>query len=245
MAKKCNTFCILLWHRPVWRGGVCSLPLLTKCTFSSIFGPVNGCSKTKRSFWSHFPTKGCASLNLNMKRTLQRLFKLTDIVCLWLDDSKFYDMVDPVEVGQISLTNPLSSLSMPSTFIIWPFLCRLRSIATHRDHFVCRSVCLSVGPSVCPSVCLSVCHTHRAMFRRRHMHSSEWCHYFNKILPCRAIELQTRTSFDKKMNSNMNKNLSLYFCLYFPVFFFDGSVKLTIIWGRGSIESRSVLTFMT
>ena len=30
------------------------------------------------------------------------------------------------------------------------FLCRLRSIATHRDHFVRRL-------SVCPSVCLSVC----------------------------------------------------------------------------------------
>ena len=35
-----------------------------------------------------------------------------------------------------------------------------------------------VCPSVCPSVCLSVCHTRRAMFRRRHMHSSECCHYF-------------------------------------------------------------------
>ena len=52
------------------------------------------------------------------------------------------------------------------------FLCRLWSIATHRDHFV-RS----------PSVCLSVCHTShvtlsKAMFGRRHMHSSECCHYF-------------------------------------------------------------------
>ena len=39
--------------------------------------------------------------------------------------------------------------------IIWcrTFLCRLRSIATHRDHFVRRpSVCLSVRLSVCPSV---------------------------------------------------------------------------------------------
>ena len=55
------------------------------------------------------------------------------------------------------------------------FLCRLRSIATHRDHFVCHP---SVCPSVCLSVCLSVCHTGIAMFRRRHMHSSECCHYF-------------------------------------------------------------------
>ena len=53
------------------------------------------------------------------------------------------------------------------------FLCRLPSIATHRDHFVRPSVCLSVCPSVCPSVTLS-----KAMFRRRHMHSSECCHYF-------------------------------------------------------------------
>ena len=36
------------------------------------------------------------------------------------------------------------------------FLCRLQSIATHRDHFVRRpSVCLSVRPSVCLSVRLS------------------------------------------------------------------------------------------
>ena len=36
-------------------------------------------------------------------------------------------------------------------------LCRLRSIATHRDNFVRRlSVCLSVRLSVCLSVCLSV-----------------------------------------------------------------------------------------
>ena len=68
-----------------------------------------------------------------------------------------------------------SKISTSST----KFLCRLRSIATHRDHFVCR---LSVGPSVClsvrPSVCLSVCHTRMAMFRMRHMHTSECYHYF-------------------------------------------------------------------
>ena len=63
--------------------------------------------------------------------------------------------------------------------VCWPyrvymhlqFLCRLRSIATHRDHFVRRL-----------SVYLSVCHTPIAMFRRRHMHSSECCHYFNNDL---------------------------------------------------------------
>ena len=57
------------------------------------------------------------------------------------------------------------------------FLCRLWSIATHRDHFVPRL-------SVCLSVCLSICLSHfsvtlsRAMFDRRHMHSSECCLYF-------------------------------------------------------------------
>ena len=36
--------------------------------------------------------------------------------------------------------------------------------------------------SLCPSsVCLSVCHTRRAMFCRRHMHSSECCHYFSRF----------------------------------------------------------------
>ena len=56
----------------------------------------------------------------------------------------------------------------PHLHFTW-FLCRLRSIATRRDHFVRRP---SVCPSVCLFVCLSVCHTRRAMFRRRHMHSS-------------------------------------------------------------------------
>ena len=37
------------------------------------------------------------------------------------------------------------------------FLCRLRSIATHRDHFVRRL-------SICSSVCLSVCHTFLSQF---------------------------------------------------------------------------------
>ena len=57
-------------------------------------------------------------------------------------------------------------------------LCRLRSIATHRDHFVRRlSVRLSVRLSHF-SVTLS-----KAMFRRRHIHSSECCHYFLKSRP--------------------------------------------------------------
>ena len=64
-----------------------------------------------------------------------------------------------------------------------PFLCRLRNIATHRDHFVHRlsirlSVCLSARPPARPSVRPSVRHIPIAMFRRRHMHSSECCHYF-------------------------------------------------------------------
>ena len=64
-------------------------------------------------------------------------------------------------------------------------LCRLRSIATHKDHFVRR-----------PSVRLS--HSHVAMFRRRHVHSSECCHYFftsvfirvtNKDHLCRCLSI--------------------------------------------------------
>ena len=59
---------------------------------------------------------------------------------------------------------------------MWPFgplVCRLRSIAAHRDHFVRR---LSVHPCVCPVVTLSWL-SRIAMFRRWHMHSSECCHY--------------------------------------------------------------------
>ena len=64
-------------------------------------------------------------------------------------------------------------------------LCCLRSIVTHRDHFVRRpSICLSVRPSVC----LSVCQTRIAMYRRRHMHSSECCHYFLLAHPSRRLE---------------------------------------------------------
>ena len=57
--------------------------------------------------------------------------------------------------------------SNPEIYLKVQFLCRLRSIATHWDHFVRRL-----------SICLSVYHTRIAMFRRRHMHSSECCLYF-------------------------------------------------------------------
>ena len=61
----------------------------------------------------------------------------------------------------------------------------LRSIATHRDHFVRRpSVRLSVRLSHF-SVTLS-----KAMFRRRHIHSSECCHYFFS-----SPEPKTRVSY--------------------------------------------------
>ena len=64
-------------------------------------------------------------------------------------------------------------------YINWSFLCRLRSIVTHRDHFVRR-------PSVCPSVTLS-----KAMFRRRHIHSLECCHYFLNYGGCYCIAIVT------------------------------------------------------
>ena len=63
-----------------------------------------------------------------------------------------------------------------------PYLCRLRSIATHRDYLAI--VCLSVRLSHF-SVTLSKAYVSQAthaflkgMFRRRHMHSLECCHYF-------------------------------------------------------------------
>ena len=63
------------------------------------------------------------------------------------------------------------------TAVTMCLVCRLRSIATHRDHFVRR---LSVRLCVCPSVRLSYFSVtlFKAMFRRRHMHSSECCHFF-------------------------------------------------------------------
>ena len=84
-------------------------------------------------------------------------------------------------------------------------LCRLRSIATHRDHFVRRSVCPSVSPSVC--------HTRIALFRRRHMHSSECCHYFVYHLmlfqsicdTCQMRYMTFSNSFKKRINCVMLK----------------------------------------
>ena len=55
------------------------------------------------------------------------------------------------------------------------FLCRLRSIAAHRDHFVRRlSVCL------CPSVCLSGSHTFLVV---THSYVSQATHAFLGMLP--------------------------------------------------------------
>ena len=61
-------------------------------------------------------------------------------------------------------------------YFVW-LLCRLRSIAVQRDHFVwSMSVCPPVCPSVYPVVTLSWS-SRKAVFRRRNMHSSECCHY--------------------------------------------------------------------
>ena len=59
------------------------------------------------------------------------------------------------------------------------FLCRLQSIAAHRDHFVRH---LSVRPSICLVVTLSW-KSRIAMFHRRHMHSSECCHCVPIYIP--------------------------------------------------------------
>ena len=56
--------------------------------------------------------------------------------------------------------------------VLRQFLCRLRSIATHRDHFVrCPSVCLSVRPSV-----TLLCHTFQS-------YVSQATHAFLGMLP--------------------------------------------------------------
>ena len=81
------------------------------------------------------------------------------------------------------------------------FLCRLRSIATHRDRFVRR-----------PSVCPSVCHTPIAMFRRRHMHSSECCHYFYLVNMVRDLTLLGfNEQFKVRLTSCVN---AFYFCVF-------------------------------
>ena len=61
------------------------------------------------------------------------------------------------------------------------FLCCLQSIATHRDQLCPSSFCPLVCLSVRPSVTLS-----KGIFRRRHMHSSQCCHYSNRISMCKT-----------------------------------------------------------
>ena len=63
------------------------------------------------------------------------------------------------------------------TCIHVPFLCRLRSIAAHRDHFVWR---LSVRVSVCLSACLSDSQT---FFVVTHSYVSQATHTFRGMLP--------------------------------------------------------------
>ena len=73
-------------------------------------------------------------------------------------------------------------LEIDCMWFMWCFLCRLRSIAAHRDHCVRHpSACLYVCLSVCPVVTLSWL-SPIVMFRRRRMHSLECCHYFNWCL---------------------------------------------------------------
>ena len=63
------------------------------------------------------------------------------------------------------------------------FLCRLPSIAVHRDHFV--GICLSVNPSVCLSVFLYSSHTFLVVM---HSYVSQATHAFLGMLPlfCRS-----------------------------------------------------------
>ena len=74
---------------------------------------------------------------------------------------------------------------------------------------------------VCLSVRLSVCHTRRAMFRRRHMHSSECCHYifekcFGFFFFFRKTELvlfilQISCCCDNKLYKSIDALLTMWF----------------------------------
>ena len=67
------------------------------------------------------------------------------------DAAEFNDRNQDEEVSYIYIIFHINLV-----FYLFAFLCRLRSIAAHRDHFVRRlSVCLSIRLSVCPSVTLA------------------------------------------------------------------------------------------
>ena len=79
--------------------------------------------------------------------------------------------------GRIAWGNPVDVIPL------WQesFLCRLRSIEAHRDHFVRRlSVRPSVHLSVCASVCLSGSHTFLVV---SHSYVSQETHAFLGMLP--------------------------------------------------------------
>ena len=77
-------------------------------------------------------------------------------------------------LGVISVRKRIKSIEQTNCLqncdcLLPQFLCRLRSIATHRDHFVRR-------PSVCLSVCPSVCHIFQS-------YGSQATHAFLGMLP--------------------------------------------------------------
>ena len=80
-----------------------------------------------------------------------------------------------------------------------PFLCRLRSMATHRDHFVCR-----------PSVCLSVFHTFLS-------HFPELCFAGDTCIPWNAATLfclaLAFTIFSSK-RFNITCTIDMVLCVY-------------------------------
>ena len=76
-------------------------------------------------------------------------------------------------------------------------LCRLRSIAAHRDHFVRRP---SVCPSVCLSVCPSICHTfHSYVLQATHAFLGMLPlffrdHFVRRLSVCPSVCLSVRPS---------------------------------------------------
>ena len=102
--------------------------------------------------------------------------KTTELCQNVCQDSSCRCQLRGVRVSKSKSTSEFYEAHMYRSFVSYrtQFLCRLRSIG------ITLSVCPSVHLSVCLSVHLSVTLS-KAMFCRRHMHSSECCHYFSKI----------------------------------------------------------------
>ena len=121
---------------------------------------LKGCMKNCSSFWSHFEVS--ILMHFGIFCRFKRATRMNTVLNYVIE-------LDLINCPAKFRGNTISR-SQENGILSCNFLCRLRSIATHRDHFVRRL-----------SVCLSVCHTPIAMFCRRHMHFWECCHYFGNF----------------------------------------------------------------